>query len=117
MSFWTARVDEITDAALEPKLVSEWMRRREGASPTATEEQHHPQGKIPVGLVEDFSEHTQSRFRVLPAIGEDRIDWYDPAGFVLARSDVPEDWQGMKVDTTDFMLDPAVSLVTWEPYV
>ncbi len=114
--YWEG-IDEITDAALEPKLVSEWMRRREGAMPTATGEQYQAQGQMPVSLVEDFSEHRQSKFRVLPAIGEDRIDWYDPAGFVLARSDVPEDWQSLDVATTDFMLDPAASLVTWEPYV
>jgi len=50
-------------------------------------------------------------------MGEHRIDWYDPAGFLLAQSGMPENWQGLKTTETDFVLDPSSSIVTWQRYV
>ena len=48
---------------------------------------------------------------------EDHIDWYDPAGYLLARSDVPENWHNLRIDETDFMLDASSPIVNWQHYV
>jgi superfamily II DNA/RNA helicase len=114
--YWEA-VDEISDAALEPMLVAEWMRRREEARSTAAEDQRLPQSEIPVELVEDFSGYTGAKLRVLPAMSEHRIEWFDPAGFLLAQSSIPNYWQGLKSTETDFVLDPLSSTVTWQHYL
>ena len=114
--YWEA-VDEISDTALEPKRVAEWMRGREQARPAVEEDRSLPHSEIAVALTEDFSEHTGTQFRVLPAVSGQRIDWYDPAGFLLARSDVPDKWHGLKTTETDFVLDPSSSIVTWQHYV
>ena len=114
--YWEA-IDEVSDAALEPQCVAEWMRRREETRSAITEDQHLPPSEIPVELIEDFSEYAGSNLRVLPAIGEHRIDWYDPAGFLLAQSRIPENWRVLNAAETDFMLDPSASVVTWHRYV
>ncbi len=114
--YWEA-VDEISDAALEPIRVVEWMRGREQARSAVEEDRSLPHSEIAVTLTEDFSRHTGTQFRVLPAVSGQRIDWYDPAGFLLARSDVPDNWQGLKTAETDFILDPASATVAWQHYV
>ena len=114
--YWEA-VDEISDVALEPKRVAEWMRGREQARSAVEEDRGLPQSEILVELTEDFSGHTETQLRVLPAVSGHRIDWYDPAGFLLARSDVPDKWHGLKATETDFVLDPSSSIVTWQHYV
>ncbi len=116
VQYWEA-VDEINDAALEPKRVAEWMRGREQARSAVEEDRSLPHSEIAVTLTEDFSGHTGSQFRVLPAVSGQRIDWYDPAGFLLGRSDVPDNWQGLRAAETDFKLDPSSATVAWQHYV
>jgi hypothetical protein len=114
--YWES-VDEISDATLEPKRVAEWIRERGQAKSAVEEDQGLLQSEIAVDLIEDFSEHTGTQLRVLPAVSGHRIDWYDPAGFLLARSNIPEHWQNLKTPETDFVLDPSSSVVTWRRYV
>jgi hypothetical protein len=114
--YWEA-IDEISDAALEPKRVAEWMRERERARPAVEEDQNLPHSEIVVELTEDFSEHTGTQFRVLPVVSGQRIHWYDSAGFLLARSDMPDNWQGLRTTETDFRLDPSSEIVVWQNYI
>jgi superfamily II DNA/RNA helicase len=114
--YWTD-IDEISDAALEPRRVIERMQPKEPTRSKMEEEQRLPYNEIDVALAEDFSEHIRTQFRVLPAISGKRIDWYDPAGFLLAYSEVPENWQGLRVAETDFILDPSSKTVIWRDYI
>ena len=114
--YWAA-VDEISDAALEPRRVAEWMRGREQARSAVEEDRSLSNSEIAVTLTEDFSGHTGTKFRVLPAVSGQRIDWYDPAGFLLARSEVPGNWQGLRAAETDFILDPSSETVAWQDYI
>jgi hypothetical protein len=114
--FWES-IDEISDAALEPKLVAEWMSEREQARFVTEEDWPMPQSEIPVNLIEDFSKYKGPRLRVLPATNERVIDWFDPGGFLIARSNIPENWHLLKVSESDFMLDPSSEIVAWQNYV
>jgi len=114
--YWEA-VNEISDTALKPNRVAEWMRGREQTRSAVEEDRSLPHSEIAATPTEDFSEHTGTKFRVLPAATGQRIDWYDPAGFLLARSDVPNNWNRLKTTETDFVLDPSSSIVTWQRYV
>jgi hypothetical protein len=114
--YWEA-VDEISDAALEPRRVADWIRGREQARSVVEEDHSLLHSQIAVTLIEDFSGHTGTQFRVLPAVSGQRIDWYDPGGFLLARSGVPDNWQSLKTSETDFILNPTSSIVTWQPYI
>ena len=116
VDYWGA-IDEVTDAALDPRRVAEWMRRRKQAVGASKEDTCRPPNEIPVNLVEDFSSYTGPKLRVLPATEKNRIDWYDPAGFVLAKSDIPENWQALGGAAIEFVLDPSSSVVRWQHYV
>jgi hypothetical protein len=115
-NYWE-NVDEISDEALEPERVAEWMRSRWQARSVTEEGRDQPQSEIPVTLTEDFSSHMDTHFRVLPAADMDRINWFDPAGYLLARSIVPENWQGLNISETDFILNPISSTISWVQYV
>ena len=93
------------------------MRNREATRPTVAENQPLPQTEILAELVEDFSEYAGERLRVLPARSEQRIDWYDPAGFLLARSRIPENWDNLESGQVEFMLTPASVSVAWQRYI
>ena len=110
-------VDEISDAALEPKSVAEWMRGREQARYAAEEDKRMPQSEIDVELIENFSDYRGAQLRVLPAMSEKVIDWFDPGGFLLARSGIPENWQRLNVSESDFVLNLSSAVVTWQRYV
>ena len=97
--------------------MAEWVRRREESRSTTTVDQRFRRSEVPVDLVEDFSDYTGSQLRVLPAMGENGIDWYDPAGFLLARSPIPQSWQRLDLAETDFMLKPNSVVVAWQRYV
>jgi len=114
--YWKA-INKISDAALEPQLVAKWMREREQARSAVEEDRTRPHSEIAVTLTEDFSGHTGTQFRVLPAVSGQQIDWYDPAGFLLARSLVPDNWQGLRTAMTDFILDPSSATVAWKDYI
>ena len=115
--YWES-VDEISDAALEPKRVAEWMREREQARSAVEEDcRDLPHSEIAVTLIEDFSGHAETQFRVLPVISGQRIDWYDPAGFLLAQSDVTDNWQDLIAAERDFILNPSSEKVAWQDYI
>lgn len=114
--FWES-IDEISDAALEPKLVAEWMNERGQAKFVLEEDRSMPQSEIPVELIEDFSEYEGPQLFVWPATSEHVIDWFDPGGYLIARSDVPENWERLKVNESDFMLDPSAAIINWQHYI
>jgi len=116
VEYWE-EVDEINDAVLEPTRVAEWMSRWQGGRATIEEEQLLPGREIPVELREDFSRYTGTQLHVLPAIAENQIYWYDPAGYLLAQSNVPENWHNLNTYEVDFMLDPSATIVTWQYYL
>ena len=114
--YWES-IDELSDAYLEPKIVAKWLQEREQAGFAAEEDQRAPHSEIEVELIEDFSGYRGAQLRVLPAVGEYSVDWLDPGGFLLARSGIPENWQGLKTNESDFMLQPSSAIVTWQNYV
>jgi len=114
--YWES-IDEINDTALEPRRVIEWMRDRIQSRSSVEDVRNFAQNEIAITLSLDFSEHLETQFRVLPVVSEDRIDWYDPAGFLLAHSAVPDNWQDLITSKIDFILDPSSEIVAWEVYV
>ncbi len=114
--YWKS-IDEVNDAVLDPRRVAEWMQKRKLTVDASKEDKCLPPSEIHVSLIEDFSSYTGQKLRVLPVIENHRIDWYDPAGFVLASSSIPEYWQGLEGSAVDFVLDPLASVVEWKYYV
>ncbi len=115
-AYWEA-IDEITDAALEPRRVAEWMRARTAVSTAGAEEDEMQPQQVNAELLEDFSAYSGPPLRVLPSVDGQRITWYDPAGYLLARSDRPQNWRRLDPMKFDFVLDPTSSVVTWQHYV
>lgn len=114
--YW-ASIDSIMDADLDPRLVSEWITRKTplnivvSAQPAETYE-------MKVELLEDCSSCRERKFRVLPVLSdENNINWYDPAGYILAKSKIPDHWNSKESAKYDFILNPMSLMVTWRQYL
>jgi len=57
------------------------------------------------------------RWRVVPLLRDDHIDWADVAGYVLAGSDRPAGWDESALREYDFVLDAVESVVESAPYL
>lgn len=57
------------------------------------------------------------RWRVVPLLRDDRIDWADVAGYVLAASEPQTGWDEGVARDYDFVLDPVESVVESERYL
>jgi len=106
--YYAAGNPEHTDDIFDPRSIRDWAAtlapprpRAEGGVPTSTQ----------VELLRDFS-GAQERLRVLPAEVEQRLYWFDYAGFALATSPRPGDWDPRFLQTIDFYLDPARQVVS-----
>jgi len=60
--------------------------------------------KYPAELLRDFSNTSQTEWRVIPAVIEGNLVWLDVAGFPLAKSAKPADWNTSYLHTHDFVL-------------
>lgn len=114
--YWEG-IEEITDAHLEPRHIHEWVRGRLGAEASHEQARLSGQSQFPADLLADFREYAGPNCRVLPLADERFVNWYDPAGYLLARSAKPEEWQDRDSATYDFLLDPRASVVSRELYV
>jgi len=106
--YYAAGNPEHTDDIFDPRSIRDWAAtlapprpRAAGGVPTSTQ----------VELLRDFS-GAQERLRVLPAEVEQRLYWFDYAGFALATSPRPGDWDPRFLQTIDFYLDPARQVVS-----
>ncbi len=101
------------DELLNPAKILEWTKKfpvtRKRLSPA-------PQAYIKANLLRDFSGVPPQQWRVLPVEVSEEIRWTDPAGFPLASSNKPDNWQTEYSDVFDFFLDPANQIVISTPY-
>lgn len=90
------------DELLAPSNIQAWTERRvlplpESRTPGPT--------VIAAELVGEFSLADRLKWRVLPIAGRDELLWYDCAGYLLARSSIPDRWESDFAALYDFVLD------------
>lgn len=91
------------DEKLNPSSIRSWADSLSGAAASATETK--AQAQLKVKLERTFPKNKPRRWRVLPAVVGNRIQWVDPAGFVLASGDLPSRWDQRWLEDRDFLLD------------
>jgi hypothetical protein len=110
-------VDEDPNERLNATRIRDWVQR-EFASESLSREQIRPPAQIPVAqLLRNFSRFPGKDWRVVPVICGDEISWLDPAGFPLARSTKPENWQNYFLKRWDFKLNPDNNVVLSIRYI
>ena len=72
--------------------------------------------RIPARLLRRFRS-PNDELRVLPQARNGRLLWVDPAGFWLARSDLPTEWNDEFVRRADFFLQPSSRMVVSRNFV
>lgn len=75
-----------------------------------------PPHQIEARLLRDFSNVSQTFWRVIPVENGEKILWTDPAGYPLATSYKPEDWDSVFFDNYDFKLNVDRQMIITESY-
>lgn len=105
-----------TNSLLEPRNIRNWATHSLKAKRSIVVKA--PPNTISVTLTRDFTNKTKTMWRVLPVIEEKRkILWFDPAGFILAESMIPEDWDRKYFENYDFQLNSSQKIISWAPYL
>jgi hypothetical protein len=104
------------DEQLNPDTIKQWGIHNI-LIPKAQVSYPKPLKVIAVTLLRDFGNTSQSEFRVLPAEKDDRILWFDAAGFLLAESERPTEWNADWIRTQDFHLNHIRKQVRVELYL
>lgn len=102
--------NKVPDELLDATAIRDWAQTRSNYSkgPSAP----GPPGKIEVKLLRNFSNCLNHEWRVIPVEVENKLYWFDPAGFPLAVCLKPEDWKSDYLNTYDFMLDTSKQSVS-----
>ncbi|ABN78476.1 DEAD/DEAH box helicase [Cereibacter sphaeroides] len=114
LDYYASRGDSVDpNEMLDPRAIRAWLDERR---PTRTT--HAPRGDLAIDVrlalpASDYLNHSMS---VLPLLASDGIHWIDPAGYVVANSDLPDEWsdQGARYH---FELSVVSSSVLGEPYL
>lgn len=98
---------------LDPRLIREWVETRQ----PLTQIRQTLRGIIlDVQLERPAQEYLARQLSVLPLATVDRLSWIDPAGYVVAHCDYPENWED-QASRLRFELSVDLLQVTGEPYL
>jgi hypothetical protein len=100
---------------LDPSTIRKWADTL--AKPAPLVPKNKPQAPLTVKLERNFPTKAARRWRVLPAEEGTRINWVEPAGFVLAVGERPADWNSAWLEDGDFFLDVESQTVSFEPFL
>ncbi len=114
--YWTS-IDARSDSVLDPRNVANWMERRENTTNTPINQFLFPRRRIRVELLEDFSGYEGPDLNVFPCIEENQINWYESAGYMIARSEKPDGWGEFSIKEIDFTLVPSTSIIFSKSYI
>lgn len=100
---------------LDPRTIKKWAL--EAKRRLEPDFEPVPPNEIKVELLRDFVGAQKSEWMVIPVIQNNDLIWMDVAGYPLAKSSLPENWQSSFINRYDFILLPAKFLVQATLYV
>jgi hypothetical protein len=107
---------ENANSLLDPRNIREWASQSLKVKRNMVVKT--PPNGISVALKRDFASSTKTVWRVLPVVAEkEKIKWFDSAGFLLAESSLPQDWDKTYFANYDFLLNSAQKTISWVPYL
>jgi hypothetical protein len=75
-----------------------------------------PPDRMQVRLLQDFSKVEEREWKVLPVEVDSTLQWFDPAGTLLATCGRPSIWSESFLNSYDFILDVNEKMVSSESY-
>lgn len=101
---------------LNAKNIRDWVSAS-FSDPTQSLPDTKPSRQVSVSLLRDFKRVSKKTWRVIPVDFGSGIRWFDSAGYPLALSEKPENWQIDFLDEYDFILDAQNSIVSSSRYL
>jgi hypothetical protein len=114
LDYYASRGDDVDpNEMLDPRVIGGWLDERRPIRPPHTSSVDLA---IDVRLARPASDYLNREMSVMPLLARGRIDWIDPAGYVVANSDLPDDWSDQGVRYR-FELSVVSRSVLGEPYL
>ncbi|ABF88218.1 ATP-dependent helicase, DEAD/DEAH box family [Myxococcus xanthus DK 1622] len=98
---------------LDPRRIRNWIQAHAPKPSKPLKKSHF---EINVRLTHDPSHYNQGRMSVQPIETEDGLNWIEPAGYIVAVSDKPENWPS-QTQHLDFELLTVERQVFGSPYL
>lgn len=114
LDYYALRGDGVdANEMLDPRAIRAWLDERRPIQPPHTSSVDLA---IDVRLARPASDYLNRKMTVMPLLARGGIDWIDPAGYVVANSDLPDDWSDQGVRYR-FELSVVSRSVLGEPYL
>jgi superfamily II DNA/RNA helicase len=107
--------EESANERLNATTIREWVTSLKNQEQPVS--QQKPPEHIAVALQRDFGDAASQTWRVVPVRNDQALQWFDPAGFLLAVSQEPTGWRSGYLNDYDFILDPSERKVRSEKYL
>lgn len=98
---------------LDPRSIRDWVEARNAPAPRRA---RTPNIALDVHLERAVHDYRVKQLSVLPLSSEEGLSWIDPAGYAVAHSERPEDWNDNS-SRYRFELSIDKRLVSGEPYL
>jgi hypothetical protein len=110
-----AQLDDVADPndKLDPRRIRDWVQERRIPEPVAEVSRNIA---LEVNLARPASQYLTRRLSVFPLASGDTLSWIDPAGYSVASSGRPKDWEDQP-SRYRFELSVDQRLVSGEPYL
>lgn len=113
--YFESHVNLEANEMLDPSAIRKWADTVAKSAPD--EAKSKPKAALKVKLARTFPPKAARRWRVLPTEVGTRINWVEPAGFLLAAGERPANWKSTWLDDGDFFLDIDSETISFEPYL
>jgi len=110
-----AQLDDVADPndKLDPRRIRDWVQERRLPEPVGEVSRNIA---LEVNLARPASQYLTRRLSVFPLASGDTLSWIDPAGYSVASSGRPKDWEDQP-SRYRFELSVDQRLVSGEPYL
>jgi hypothetical protein len=113
-SYYEERALAIADELLNPQTIRNWADLKFGQY--HQEHVSKPLEFIKVDLLRNFDKVINKQWRVIPVELDTDVFWFDPAGFPLAKCQMPKHWESSYLTKYDFQLNSASGIVSSTSY-
>lgn len=102
-----------TNDLLDPRLIRKWAMEVKIPQRGTKKPRQRYQARTSI----DIKNPTNKQLRVIPIIQENRLEWFDSAGYLIATSVKPDDWDVNWIDEWDFVFNTETEFVKTNVYL
>ncbi len=100
--YWSQVDLDEGDILLDPRKVQKWFSKDIAKKKVLSF--GYADVSISIESLADINNLPTTTWRVLPVVSDNSIKWYDVAGYLLAKSDIPKKWEKLSGKNCNYIL-------------